>query len=116
MFSALGSLIVAFALASGYFSHPLVVIDPLLSIVLGVVGICFPIVLIAISAPKLPTGLTAIMASSELPSGVICAALIIGEPVSFTMGLGVALVLMGIVVSESDTLFGLLRGLRKRAE
>jgi drug/metabolite transporter (DMT)-like permease len=104
MFTAVGSFLIAFTVAPTYFSHPVVLIDPVLSASLGLVGICLPVLLIAISAPKLPTGLTTVMASSELPSGVICAALFLGEPISLTVGAGVVIVLAGIVLSELESL------------
>ncbi|MDR1357842.1 MAG: DMT family transporter [Coriobacteriales bacterium] len=104
LFSALGSLIVSFAIMPTYFARPLIALDPLLSMALGMVGICLPIFLIAVSSPKLPTSLATVMASSELPSGVICAAIFLGEPVSFSVGLGVVIILAGIVVSELESL------------
>ncbi len=113
MFNAFGSLFIAFALTPTYFANPLLSIDPALSVALGIVGICIPVVLIAISSPKLPTGLTTVMASSELPSGVICAAVFLGEPISFSVGLGVVIVLMGIVVSELESLRVYLKDRKK---
>lgn len=117
MFTTFGSLLVALTLAFANplegSPEPLLIVDPLLSVALGVVGICLPVFLIALSSPKLPTGLTTVMASSELPSGVICAAIFLGEPVSFTMGLGVVIVLAGIVVSELESLRLFLRKPKK---
>ena len=110
MFATLGSVIISFAVAPQYFVRPMVVLEPLVSLGIGTVGICLPVFLIAVSAPKLPTGLTTIMASSELPSGVICAAVFLAEPVTLTIGLGVVIVLLGIVASEMET----LRSLRKK--
>lgn len=107
LFTVTGSLVVSFAVTPTYFEAPMLIVDPLASVALGVLGICTPIVLIALSAPKLPAGLTTVMASSELPSGVICAAIFIGEPVSLTIALGVVIVLVGIVVSEGETLWAL---------
>ncbi len=107
MFTALGSLLFSFALTPTYFSEPMLILDPIVSVALGVGGISMPIVLIALSAPKLPAGLTTVMASSELPSGVICAALFINEPVTLSIALGVIIVLAGIVASEAETLLSL---------
>lgn len=105
MLTAIGSLIVSFAIVPTYFAQPLIAIDPLLSVALGLVGICLPVFLIAVSSPKLPTGLATVMASSELPSGVICAAVFLGEPVTFSIGLGVAIILAGIVISELESVW-----------
>ena len=104
MFTTLGSLCIALVITPHYFAQPMLTLDLPVSITLGLVGICLPVFLIALSSPKLPTGLTTVMASSELPSGVICAALFLGEEVSFAIGLGVVIVLLGIVVSELETL------------
>lgn len=112
MFVALGSMIVSFSITPQYFAEPLIVINPLLSLGLGLAGTLVPIVLTAWSAPKLPSGLMTVMASSELPSGVLCAAVFLGEPVSLTIGIGVAIVLFGIVASEMET----LRSLRNRGK
>ena len=109
MFTAIGSFVIALAIAPTYFEHALLVIDPLLSIALGLAGICIPVYLIAVSAPKLPAGLATVMASSELPSGVICASIFLGETVSLIMGLGVVIVLVGILLSELES----MRSLRK---
>lgn len=112
MFVAFGSLLLSFVIAPQYFAEPLIVHDPMVSLGLGILGICLPIFLIAVSAPKLPAGLMTIMASSELPSGVICAAVFLKEPVTLTIGLGVVIVLCGIVASEMETLRKLAQGNR----
>lgn len=105
LFTVMGSVIIAFTLAvPSYFDKPMLIVEPWVSLALGLGGICLPLFLISISAPQLPAGLTTVMASSELPSGVICAALFLGEPVSFTMGLGVVIILVGIVLSELESL------------
>ena len=111
MFTTLGSVVISVAITPQYLAKPMMVLDPLLSVGMGVVGICLPVFLIALSAPKIPTGLATVMASSELPSGVLCAAIFLGEPVSLTIGLGVVIVLLGIIASEMETLLML----RKRS-
>ena len=113
MFNAIGSLIVSLIINPMYFANPLLGHDPLLSLALGILGICFPVFLISLSSPKLPAGLATVMASSELPSGVICAAIFMGEPVSLTMGIGVVILLLGIVFSEKDSLLALRRKSKK---
>lgn len=109
LFITLGCFLTAFALVPTYFAHPMIVLEPAVGVVLGALGICVPICLINISSPRLPTGLTGIMLSSELPSGVILAAIFVGVPVTLTTGIGVVFVLLGIVVSEIDTLASLAR-------
>lgn len=110
LFSVTGGLIVASVIAMpAYLDAPMITLDPVLGIALGLIGSCVPTFLISISSPKLPTGLTTIMASSELPAGVLCAALFLGESITLAMGIGVVVVLLGIVVSELDTVLGLVR-------
>jgi len=104
MFTTFGSLVISVVISPLFVARPLVLQDPFLGLALGLLGICLPVFLIALSSPKLPNGLTTIMASSELPSGVLCAAVFLGVPVTFTIGLGVVVVLVGIVTSEFETL------------
>ena len=105
LFITLGSLAISLVISHQYLtSEMLVVADPFVGLTLGIAGICLPVYLIALSSPKLPPALTTIMASSELPSGVIFAAIFIGEPVTLTIGIGVIIVLVGIVASEWETL------------
>jgi drug/metabolite transporter (DMT)-like permease len=68
-----------------------------------------PVFMIAHSAPHLPGGLTTIMAASELPSGIVCAVLLSGDVVSPGIIAGVVIVLVGIVLSESDTIVTLFK-------
>ena len=110
----LGSFGLSLAIAPTYLEKTMIVLDPVLAIVLGLFCICVPIVLISISAPKLPTGLTTIMASSELPSGVICAAIFLGDQMSLAIWLGVVIVLVGIVVSEFETITHVLQRAKQK--
>jgi drug/metabolite transporter (DMT)-like permease len=102
--SVTASFLVAFTLCPLYFAKPMLLEMPLLGLVLGIVGICLPVFLIAVSAPKLPPGLATIMASSELPSGVICATIFLGDPLTLPVAGGVVIVLLGIVLSELENL------------
>ena len=83
-----------------------------LGVPLAIVGIVLPVFLIQKGAPNIPDGVTTIMASSELPSGILMAALFIGDPVSGMEILGVVIILAGIVLSQLDT----LRSDKKAAE
>jgi drug/metabolite transporter (DMT)-like permease len=106
--TSIASFLVAILLFPSFFSS-----DAVLG--MGWVGIGFGLAtitcvfLIAYSAPHLPGGLVTIMAASELPSGILCAALLVGDAVSALTILGVIVVLIGIVLSESDTVVALLR-------
>jgi drug/metabolite transporter (DMT)-like permease len=75
-----------------------------LSIPLALVGIVAPVLLIQKGAPGLPSGVTTIMASSELPSGILMGVLFINDPLGILEVIGVIIVLGGIVLSQLDEL------------
>lgn len=71
---------------------------------LGLIASVIPVYLFASAAPWLPNGLVSIMASSELPASVLCAVFILGEYVAPLRYVGVALILLGVVVSQLQNL------------
>lgn len=108
-FTTLGSFLISFSLCPMFFTDTLVphitdmrFIVP--GVILGIVGILLPVFFIASSSPHLPNGLSTIMVSSELPSGILCAVLLMGDTVSFLVVLGVVIILAGIVLSQSADL------------
>lgn len=66
-------------------------------LVLGV-GCAAPMFLFAIGTPKISTGASTILSSSELPASIICVVLILGEQVSMLQWVGVALLFFGIAL------------------
>mgnify|MGYP000438214417 CR=1 FL=1 len=58
------------------------------------------VVLFGIATPHLTPGLSAIMASSELPCGIALSALVIGEPVEALQAVGIVAILAGIAISQ----------------
>ena len=114
LFTTTGSLIVALVLCPTFFTGTLAphLADPgllLLTLVLGLTGIVLPVVLIASSSPHLPSSISNIMASTELPSGIICAWLFMGDAISPFIALGVILILAGIVLSQRRDLRAYLK-------
>lgn len=71
---------------------------------LAVMGILIPTSLINFASPKLTTGMVSIMASSELPVGILSAWAIVGDAPSPLVLLGAMLVLVGIIVKQVPTL------------
>ena len=69
-------------------------------LVLGLCALFVPVVLFGIATPHLTPGLSAIMASSELPCGIALSALVIGEPVEALQIFGIVGILAGIVISQ----------------
>jgi len=78
---------------------------PWFGVPLALVGVILPVFLMQKAAPRIPDGVTTIMASSELPSGIFMAAMFLGDAVSALEWVGVVVVLGGIVLSQ-------LQGLR----
>lgn len=68
------------------------------SIPLGLFGITVPIILLAVGAPKISTGMATILNSAELPLEVLLAAVIILEQVSPLRWAGVLIILIGIAL------------------
>ena len=68
------------------------------SLPLGLFGIAIPIILLAVGAPKLSTGMATILNSAELPLEVLLAAVIILEQVSPLRWVGVLIILFGIAL------------------
>ena len=114
LFTSIGSFFVAFILCPTFFNStlPSAITNPgfiLPGLALGIAGILLPVFLIASSSPHLPNGLSTIMASSELPSGILCAALFMGDAISPLVALGVVIVLAGIALSQSPELLAHLK-------
>ena len=68
------------------------------SIPLGLFGIAVPIILLAVGAPKISTGMATILNSAELPLEVLLAAVIILEQVSPLRWAGVLIIPIGIAL------------------
>ena len=72
----------------------------------SLLGVIVPTTLINYASPKLSAGMVSVMASSELPVGIISAWIIVGDaPTPLTL-LGAALVLAGIVYKQVPNLTG----------
>lgn len=70
------------------------------SFALSVMGILFPTTIINYASPKLSAGMVSIMASSELPVGILAAWAIVGDEPSALVLFGAALVLVGIALKQ----------------
>ena len=68
---------------------------------LAVLGILLPTSLINYASPKLTTGMVSIMASSELPVGILAAWAIAGDAPSPLVLFGALLVFIGIIVKQT---------------
>ena len=105
LFVCLGACILGFAVCPGYFaSGALQAGIWKYGLVLGAFGLLIPVVLFGIGTPHLPTGLSTIMASSELPCGILISVFVLGEPVSTLQAVGVVVILAGVAVSQLPNL------------
>ena len=97
----LGACALGFALCPDYFaSGALQAGIWKYGLVLGLCALFVPVVLFGIATPHLTPGLSAIMASSELPCGIALSTLVIGEPVEALQIVGIVGILAGIVISQ----------------
>ena len=71
-----------------------------LGLIAGACGFFLPILLLSMGAPHLPTGLTSVLAASELPAGLFVAMIVLGSPIGAVEWLGVAIILFGICASQ----------------
>ena len=73
-------------------------------LILGVFGLFVPVVLFGIGTPHLSAGLSTIMASSELPCGIAISVLVLSEPVDALQTAGIAVIMLGVAVSQLPNL------------
>ena len=78
---------------------------------LGAAGLVIPVILFGIGTPHISTGLATIMASSELPTGVIVSMLVLGEDITLLQAAGVVIILCGVAISQVPN-FLISRGLK----
>ena len=70
-------------------------------LILGFFGSFIPVILFGIATPHLPTGISTIMASSELPAAIAVSVLVLGEPIDIFQAAGIIIILTGVVVSQT---------------
>ena len=101
----LGACVLGFAVCPTYFvSGALQAGIWKYGLILGAFGLLIPVVLFGIGTPHLPCGLSTIMASSELPCGILISVFALGEPVDALQAAGVIIILAGVVVSQLPSL------------
>lgn len=74
------------------------------SLALSILGIIFPTTVINFASPKLSAGMVSIMASSELPVGILAAWVLVADVPSPLVIFGAILVLVGILLKQIPTL------------
>jgi len=74
------------------------------AIAMSILGVILPTTLINYASPKFSTGMVSVMASSELPVGILAAWALVGDEPTPLVLFGAALVLAGIVLKQLPTL------------
>lgn len=101
MWASLGMLIVSLIRCPDFFwSGAWTDVTGRFGLVLGLVGFVTPILLFAVSCPKLSPGIATIMASSELPVSVLCSVAILSESIGGLRVAGIVAILVGVAISQ----------------
>lgn len=114
LFICAGSSLLAIIVCPDYFTSG-ILIDGIwkYGIILGMFGLFIPVIMFGIGTPHLPTGISTIMASSELPCAILISVFILGEPIDLFQTIGIIIILGGVTVSQIPYL-QLLRGAAKQ--
>ena len=83
------------------------------AIPIGIFSVVIPCLLIMMSAPHVPMGITTIMTGMELPSTILFAAIILGTSHSAIEIFGVLLICVGIIVANWDSVLEFRNRLRQ---
>lgn len=97
--SIMGLIICPTFFSSGVLFHGLAPI----AIGMGFTALLIPVILFALSTPYLPTGVSTILAATELPSGIIFTILLTGVGVDVLQTIGIVAILFGVFVSQLPT-------------
>ncbi len=69
-------------------------------LVIGFFGMLCPVLLFGLGSPYLPAGISTILASAELPAGLLVSVLVLGDAIGLMQWVGVAIILAGVAVSQ----------------
>ncbi|KOR89750.1 EamA family transporter [Paenibacillus solani] len=69
-------------------------------LILGLFGVVLPVLLFALGAPKISTGLATILGAGELPVAVIASVMVLSEQVTVLQWIGVVVILLGIAYPQ----------------
>jgi len=104
VFISLGACVASLFICPDYFSSGVIGegIAPF-GLILGVFGIFLPVFFFSLGTPHLSEGVSTIMASSELPAGLVVSMLVLGDHVEAVQWVGVVAILAGVVLSQIRT-------------
>lgn len=96
-----GTLVMSFICCPDFFVNGPAVFDVVrFGVILGVFGVFVPVLFFGLGTQHLSPGISTILASAELPAGLLISSLVLGEAVSTVQWLGVAAILTGVVISQ----------------
>ncbi|OUO91556.1 EamA family transporter [Gordonibacter sp. An230] len=104
-FICLGSLVVGVVVCPGYFPSG-VLFQGIAGygVLLAVTVLFVPVLLFGIGTPKLPVGVSTILAASELPCGILVSIIVLGEGIGAVQAAGVVAILAGVVIAQGPTM------------
>ena len=104
-FICCGSLPVGMAVCPGYFPSG-VLFEGIAGygVLLAVTVLFVPVLLFGIGTPKLPVGVSTILAASELPCGIFVSLVVLGETVDVVQVVGVLAILVGVAIAQAPSL------------
>lgn len=101
MLICFGSSLLGLAICPDYFTSGILVEGIWrYGLILGFFGLFIPVILFGIGTPHLPTGISTIMASSELPCAILISVFGLGELVDPLQIAGIIVILLGVCVSQ----------------
>ncbi len=104
MFVCLSAVILAYLVYPGYLFDGTLGDEAKFGFTQGLTALFLPVLLLGIGGSRLPTGVVSILASSELPASIFLSMLFLGETISYLQVFGIAVILLGVVVSQSKLL------------
>ena len=98
----IGGFIVTSAIGWNFYTQPDLVVSLLPGgVVMAVVMSILPVLCIVGASLRLPSGIVAVLTSTELPAAVVAGVLLLGETVTPLVIAGVVMILAGVALSEA---------------
>ncbi|MCH3967872.1 MAG: DMT family transporter [Atopobiaceae bacterium] len=76
------------------------------AVVVGLFGVFLPVLLYGLGTPHLLPARSTVLASAELPAGLLISMVVLGQPIGAVQWVGVVVILAGVVVAQLPTLKG----------
>lgn len=73
-------------------------------LLMGGFGLFVPVLLFGLGTPHVPAGMSTVLASVELPAGLLVSRMVLAEPIAFVQWAGVIAILAGVGLSQLPSL------------